>query len=88
MIAAETVYLLATLMSAACALLLLRGYLRSGTRLLIWSSFCFWGLCLNNALLFTDLIVLPNTDLSVARIVPAVIGVALLCYGLITEEGV
>lgn len=86
MIAAETVYLLSTVMSAICAILLMRGYRRTGTRLLLWSSLCFCGLCVNNAMLFTDLIVLPNTDLSVPRIIPALVGAALLCFGLVTEE--
>lgn len=84
---AEIVYLLCTATSLVCVWLLFRGYKRSGTRLLMWSAFCFAGLFLNNAALFVDNIVLPSTiDLSVWRLLPALIGVALLCYGLIEEE--
>jgi hypothetical protein len=82
----ETVYLLCAATSGACALLLLRAYHRTGTRLLLWSSLCFVGLTLNNALLIVDLIVVPDVDLSTWRLVPAVAGVALLLYGLVWES--
>ena len=84
---AEVVYLLCTFTSLVCALLLLRGYRRSGTRLLMWSSLCFFCLCVNNIMLFLDVIVLTTSvDLSVWRLLPALLGVALMCYGLIEEE--
>lgn len=79
------VYALCALTSILCAVLLLRGYARSRVRLLFWSGICFAGLALNNVLLFIDVRVLPNIDLSVVRSVPAVIGVALLVYGLVWE---
>lgn len=85
-VTAEVVYLLSTLTSLVCAILLWRGFRRSGTRLLMWSALCFACLCLNNALLFLDVIVLSkDIDLSVWRLVPAFIGVALMCYGFIEE---
>jgi hypothetical protein len=38
-------------------------------------------------MLFVDVIVLTNAvDLSVWRLVPALLGIGLLCYGLIEEE--
>jgi hypothetical protein len=87
MLAAEIVYVLCTLTSLVCAWLLFRGYYRSRTRLLMWSGLCFAGLSLNNAILFIDNIILRTTaDLSVVRLLPALVGVALLCYGLIEEE--
>ena len=82
---ASLVYVLCTLTSGACALLLARGYARSRQRLLFWSMVCFIGLCINNAMLFLDLEVLANVDLSIWRLVPALLGVAGLCYGLIME---
>ncbi len=82
---AEAVYLVCTLTSLACALLLTRAYLRSRVPLLAWSAVCFYGFCLNNALVFLDLVVFQDFDLSAIRVVPAAIGVALLCYGLIRE---
>ena len=79
------VYALCALTSAACAVLLLRGYRRSGVRLLLWSGLCFLGLTVNNILLFIDVRVVPDVDLSLWRTIPAIIGVAVLLYGLIWE---
>ncbi|TAJ96979.1 MAG: hypothetical protein EPO39_19640, partial [Candidatus Manganitrophaceae bacterium] len=60
---AEIVYALSGITSLACAVLLLRSYARNQTRLLLWSSLCFFGLALNNFLLFTDLVIVPELDL-------------------------
>ena len=79
------VYILCTVTSTICALLLLRGYRRSRARLLLWSAVCFFGLALNNLLLVVDLRVGVAMDLSVWRMVPAVIGAGALLYGLIWE---
>jgi hypothetical protein len=84
---AEAVYLLCAATSVACAALLLRGYRRQRTRLLLWSSLCFAFLALNNALLFVDLIIVPYAaDLSMWRGLTALIGVSLLLFGLIWES--
>jgi hypothetical protein len=84
---AEAVYLLCAATSVACAVLLLRGYLRQRTRLLLWSSLCFVLLALNNALLFIDQIIVPTSlDLSVWRGVTALAGVGVLLFGLIWES--
>jgi hypothetical protein len=83
---AEIVYALCALTAVACAALLLRGYLRSGARLLLWSSLCFFGLSLNNIILFVDKVLLgPGTDLSVWRSVVAFLALLVLIYGLIWE---
>ena len=82
---ANAVYLLCAVTSLACAVLLLRGYLRSRVRLLLWSCLCFVGLALNNILLVVDLIILPEGDLSLLRNLPALVGLALLVFGLIWE---
>jgi hypothetical protein len=82
---AEAVYLLCAITSVTCAALLLRGYARTGTRLLLWSGLCFVGLALNNVVLVVDLMVIPDTDLSTWRLVPAAAGVLLLVYGLVWE---
>lgn len=84
---AEAVYLLCAATSVACAALLLRGYLRQRTRLLLWSGMCFALLALNNALLFIDLIIVPTTlDLSAWRGATAMAGVGVLLFGLIWES--
>jgi hypothetical protein len=82
---AKAVFLLCALTSLACAVLLVRGYARSRSRLLLYSAVCFSGLALNNALLVVDRILLPDVDLSVWRLVPAVAGVGLLLYGLVWD---
>ncbi len=83
---AAIVYLLCAATSSACALLLLRAYRQSRVRLLFWSGLCFVGLAFNNALLFIDTNVFPETDLFLLRSLPALIGILLLIYGLIWDE--
>lgn len=83
---AEAVYLLCAATSIACATLLLIGYQRQHSRLLLWSSLCFVGLAANNMLLFLDLIVVVDTDLSIWRGLTAVIGVGLLLFGLLWDS--
>lgn len=83
----EIVYALSMLTSLLCAAMLFRAYQRGGSRLLFWSALCFAFLCLNNVLLFADLIVFARVvDLSTWRLLPALAGIAVLCYGLIEEE--
>lgn len=82
---ATTVYVLCALTSVGCAVLLFRGYRNSGARLLFWAALCFAGLALNNIMVFVDERVVPSTDLSVVRSLPALLGVALFVYGLIWE---
>lgn len=82
---ATAIYVLCALTSAACAVLLLRRYSRDRVPLLLWSGLCFTGLALNNILLFIDLRVVPTTDLSVWRTLPAIVGVGFLIYGLVWE---
>ncbi|HEX6084043.1 MAG TPA: DUF5985 family protein [Thermoanaerobaculia bacterium] len=82
---ANLVYILCAATSALCALLLYRGYRSSRARLLFWSCLCFVGLALNNVLLIIDVRVVPLTDLSTWRLVPAVLGIGALLYGLIWE---
>ncbi len=82
---AETVYILCTLTSTLCAVLLFRGFFRSRARLLLWSALCFAGLGVNNALLFVDKVVLPLHDLSVLRGAVALVALVLLVIGLIWD---
>ena len=83
---AEIVYVLCAATSILCALLLLRGSLRTRTRLLMWSTWCFVGLAINNILLFLDLAIFPDTiDLRLIRAASALAGMLLLAVGLIWE---
>lgn len=82
---AEITYVLCALTSILCAALLARGYARTRTRLLMWSTLCFVGLALNNILLFVDLVLLPDVDLRVFRSGSALVSVLMLVIGLIWE---
>ena len=82
---AEIVYVLCFLSSTACAVLLLRGYRRTKTRLLLWGGLCFVALAVNNILLFLDLIVFIRTDLSLWRNLTALLALLLLLYGLVWD---
>ena len=82
---ANTIYVLCAATSVLCAVLLIRGYRRSGARLLMWSAICFIGLALNNILLLVDLRVMLAVDLSAWRLVPAVVGAGALLYALVWE---
>jgi hypothetical protein len=79
------VYLLCALTSGLCALLLLRAYRRSRASLLFWSGAGFCAFGLSNIMLFVDLVLLPGTDLSLARNVVTLCGIVLLLRGLIWE---
>ena len=81
----DLIYVLCAATSSLCAILLLRGYRNSRARLLLWSAVCFFGLALNNILLVIDVRVLPGVDLSLWRIVPAIIGAGALLWALIWE---
>lgn len=81
---ANLVYILCALTSLACGILLWRGYVQSRARLLLWSALCFAGFFLNNVLLIIDVRV-TQVDLSLWRSVPALIGIALLIYGLVWD---
>lgn len=83
---AQVVYVLCALTSIACAVLLISGHRRSRSPLLLWSSLCFAGLAANNALLVVDRVIVDTVDLSTWRLVPAVVGVAVLVFGLVWEE--
>lgn len=83
---ASVVYTLCALTSGLCAALLLRAYLSSRARLLLWSTLSFLGLAFNNLLLFADLILFPAVDLSLYRNLTAAIAVMILMLGLIWDS--
>ena len=79
----EVVYILCAVTSLACAVMLLRGYRRSGAKLLLWSCVCFFGLCLNNVVLFADMVLLPDWNLLLLRSGTALVSLLVLVYGLV-----
>lgn len=82
---ATAIYTLISLTALLCTFLLLRAYLRSRYRLLLWSGVCFAGLTLNNVFLVLDKIVLPTVDLSAWRAAVALAAMAVLLYGMIWD---
>jgi len=81
----QAVYVLCALTSFTCAWLLLRGYGRTRSRLLLWSSLSFVAFALNNALLFVDLVVVPEIDLSLVRASLSLLAVVILVIGLVWD---
>ena len=79
------VYILCAMSALLCCGLLLRAYLHTKTRLLLWSTLCFAGLTLNNMLVVLDLVIFTSIDLSIWRTVAALGGISALLYGLIWE---
>lgn len=79
------VYILSTLTALACTFLLLRGYARSGTRLLLWCGIFFLAMSLENGILFYDRVIVPEIDLAILRQCVVLLGVTLLLYGLIWD---
>jgi hypothetical protein len=83
---AETTYLLCAATALVCVGLLLRAFLRTGVRLLLWSGICFIALSLENALLFLDVVIVPDVDLQAWRNIVALVGLLCLLFGLIWDN--
>jgi len=82
---AEGVYILCALLSVACAVLLIRGWRRNPTRLLLYSGLCFVWLAINNTILLIDLVLVPDIDLAMVRTLTSLGGAGTLLYGLIWD---
>lgn len=80
-----TVYLLCVLTSLMAMWLLLRSYRKNRSNLLLWSAAAFVAFALNNLLLFTDIVLLPQIDLRPLRSATAIAGVVILLYAFIWE---
>ncbi len=83
---ATTVYVLCAVLSALCAVLLLRSYLAERLRLVLWTALCFAGLAVNNLLLVVDRRILPDVDLGLLRDASGLVAVSVLLFGLIWES--
>jgi hypothetical protein len=82
----SAVYLLCFVTSSACVLLLARSYRRTGARLLLWSALCFGLLALNNLVVIFDLLVLPDRDFRLARLLLSLGAVGVLLFGFIWDR--
>jgi hypothetical protein len=81
----SAVYALCAATSLFCAVLLTRSYRARRDRVLLWLGLCFWGLVLNNLLLFTDYVVMPTVDLALIRGLVAAAALMVLLFGLIWD---
>jgi Family of unknown function (DUF5985) len=81
----DVLYLLCFLTSLSCCVLLIRSYRRNRSRVLLWTAACFVLLAVDNLLVVLDLIILPNVDLSLARLLATFFAVSTLLVGFIWE---
>ncbi len=80
------IYILCAITCIGAAILLWRGFRRSGHRLLFWSSLCFAILAASNGVLILDLVVFPDVYLLPWRTGISELAFLVLIYGLIFES--
>lgn len=85
MTAPTLVYVLCFLTSVVCAGLLVRSYLRTRARLLLWSAVSFVCLAINNFFVVGDMVLFPDMNLLPFRYAAALSGIGVLIYGFIWE---
>ena len=79
------VYTLCLLTSVVCAALLVRRYLESRARLLLWSALCFVLLAVNNFFVVLDVLIIPTISFVPARQLASLSAVSLLLFGFIWD---
>lgn len=82
---ASFVYLLCTVTSLVCCIMLLRHYRRSRLNLLYWNGIAFLCFTGANFLLYVDLILLPEVDLMLWRNLFTLGGILVVLGSLIFE---
>jgi hypothetical protein len=73
------------LTSLVSGVLLWRAAQGASRRLLTWSAVFFFGMAINNAILFVDVLIGPQTDLTMPANLVALVSVFALLYALIWE---
>jgi hypothetical protein len=81
----DVLYLVCFLTSLSCCLLLIRGYSRTASKVLLWAAACFVLLAIDNLLVVVDFILLPNVDLSLLRLFATLLAASTLLIGFIRE---
>lgn len=81
---AISIFVLSTIIATLCSVLLVRGYLRNGVRLLFWAGICFAALALEAVILIVN--EFTTTDLTLVRLSVPLIGLGALLYGLLWES--
>jgi hypothetical protein len=82
---AEAIYLLCAVTSLTACGLLFRRYLQRRTPLLLWSCIGFFGLAINNVLVYVDLVVFVAISLSAIRAVVGALAMVVMLWGLVWE---
>jgi len=82
----DIAFVLCAAASAACAVLLRRSYRLTQGPFVRWTSLCFVALAMNSAAMLIDRYMLPTVDLRILRSAIALVGMALLVYGLVWER--
>lgn len=83
------VYALCFATSTLCAYLLGRSFVRTRSRVLLWSAICFTLLAVVNLLVIFDLVIYPTSvDLKPERMWLTLLAVAVLLFGFIWREEV
>jgi hypothetical protein len=80
------VFLLCAATCLLCSIMLFRGYMRTGVRLLFWSGLCFLGLMLDNIMLYADVYIFPDVSLVLWRKAPGLLAISLLLFGLVWDS--
>jgi hypothetical protein len=80
------VYILCFATCSLGAILLIRSWRRTRTRLLLWTAVSLSLLALNNLLVILDLLVLPDADFLLWRSLAALTAGATLVVGLVWES--
>ena len=84
---AVLIYVLCAMTALVCAVMLLLGSRRTGSRMLFWSGLCFAGLAFTNLVVVVDALhVFPHENFRSLRLGSALLALMLLLYGLIFEE--
>ena len=83
---AGLVYLLCAGTCLLCAMMLLRAHAKQRVRLLLWSGLCFAGLMIENVMLYVDVVVVPDIDLSLWRKLPSFVALTVLLFGMIWDS--
>jgi hypothetical protein len=85
-LAPKLVYFLCLATACLCAGLLLRAYLRTRARLLLWTAVSFVLLAFNNLFLVADMVIFPEIYLTPMRQVTALGAVSVLIYAFVWES--
>lgn len=80
------IYALCAVTSSVCAILLLRSYVESRYRLLLWAGLCFVAFTINNLMMIADKLIFVEEQMLTVRLSISLLAVCFLLYGLIFEE--